>query len=66
MLLKVTAPHQVLCLAASTGRANIVQLLLDHGADIDEEDDYGRTPLDRARKAGHVDVEGALLKYRSL
>ncbi|KAJ1713239.1 hypothetical protein NYO67_4571 [Aspergillus flavus] len=66
MLLKVTASYRLLCLAASTGRAHIVQLLLDHGADIDEEDDYGRTPLDRARKAGHVDVEEVLLKYRSL
>ncbi|OJJ51921.1 hypothetical protein ASPSYDRAFT_114064, partial [Aspergillus sydowii CBS 593.65] len=61
IILKDTPHHRELCLAACTGRVNIVQLLLDHGADINEEDDYGRTPLDRARKAGHVDVEETLL-----
>ncbi len=66
MILKDTLHHRELCLAAYTGRANIVQLLLDHGADINEEDDYGRTPLDRARKEGHVDVEETLLKHRRL
>lgn len=66
MILKDTLHHRELCLAAYTGRANIVQLLLDHGADINEEDDYGRTPLGRARKAGHVDVGEALLKHRPL
>ncbi|KAL3468783.1 ankyrin repeat-containing domain protein [Aspergillus californicus] len=66
MILKVTPRHRELCLAAYTGRVNIVRLLLDHGADINEEDGYGRTPLDRARKAGHVDVEEILLKHRLL
>ncbi|KAL3468663.1 ankyrin repeat-containing domain protein [Aspergillus californicus] len=66
MILKVTPRHRELCLAASTGRANIVRLLLDHGADVNEEDGYGRTPLDRAGKAGHVDVEEILLKHRLL
>lgn len=66
MMLKDTPHHRELCLAAYTGRANIVQLLLDHGADINEEDDYGRTPLDRARKEGHVDGEETLLKHRRL
>lgn len=65
-ILKDIPHHRELCLAASTGRANIVQLLLDHGADINEEDYYGRTPLDRARKEGHVDVEETLLKHRRL
>ena len=53
-------------LAASTGRANIVRLLPDHGADISGKDYYGRTPLDRAEKAGHIDVEEVLLKHRPL
>ena len=66
MILKDTPHHRELCLAASTGRANIVQLLLDHGADINEVDEYGRTSLDRARKQGHVDVEETLLKHRRL
>ncbi|GLA44643.1 hypothetical protein AnigIFM63309_004557, partial [Aspergillus niger] len=58
-------PHdRELCLSASTGRPNTVQLLLDHGADTNEEDYYGRTPLDRARNAGNVDVEQVLLKDR--
>jgi ankyrin repeat protein len=66
MILKDIPHHRELCLAASTGRANIVQLLLDHGADINEVDEYGRTSLDRARKQGHVDVEETLLKHRRL
>ena len=66
MLLEVTAQHRVLPLAAHTGRANIVKLLLDHGADINEENDSGRTPLDRAKKAEHVDAEEALLNDRPL
>ena len=66
MLLEVTEQHRELCLAASTGRANIVKLLLYHGADINEEDDCGRTPLDRAKKAGHIDVEEALMNHRPL
>jgi hypothetical protein len=41
MILKVTPCHRELCLAISTSRANIIYLLLDHGADINEEDYYG-------------------------
>ncbi|KAL4805683.1 hypothetical protein BDV18DRAFT_152426 [Aspergillus unguis] len=37
----VAQGDEELCLAAYTGRANIIQLLLDHGADINEEDDCG-------------------------
>lgn len=32
--------------AARADRANIVRLLLDHGASVTCEDDQGRTPLD--------------------
>lgn len=63
MLLRVTPRHGELCLAAFTGRANIVQLLLDHGADIGEQDDYGRTPLVRARESGQSDVVRVLLNH---
>ena len=53
-------------LAPSTGRANIVQLLPDHGANISDKDYYGRTPLDCAERAGYIDVEEVLLKHRPL
>ena len=51
---KEYSSSQRIVFAASTGRANIVQLRLDHGADINE-DDYGRAALERARKAGQGD-----------
>lgn len=66
MLPKTTAYHRALCRAALTGRANIVQLLLDDCADIKGEHYYGQTPLDLAKKAGHVDVETVLPKHRPL
>ena len=62
VLLSVSTQHGELCFAASTGRANIVQLLPDHGADINEQTDCGRTPLVRAREKGHADVVRILLK----
>ena len=66
MLLKVTAQHRELCLAARIGRANIVQLLLDFGADINQQDDEGWTPLVRARQGQHADVERILLNHGAI
>ena len=39
-------------LAAFTSRANIVQLLLDRGADMSDEDYYGRLHWTVRRKQG--------------
>uniref|UniRef100_K3WQK0 Protein kinase domain-containing protein n=1 Tax=Globisporangium ultimum (strain ATCC 200006 / CBS 805.95 / DAOM BR144) TaxID=431595 RepID=K3WQK0_GLOUD len=40
----------------ASGNAEIVQLLLDRGADINEKDNYGRSPLSFASEAGYFRV----------
>lgn len=47
-----------LCVAALNGRANIIKLVLDRGASIDED----KTLLSLAAKSGHVKVVELLLK----
>ena len=42
--------------AAQRGRADIVQLLLDAGAEVNPLDDSGCTPLDLARRKHRIDV----------
>jgi len=42
--------------AAMNGRTEIVQMLLDRGADVTITDDNGRTIADYARDAGHEDI----------
>jgi hypothetical protein len=51
-----------LSVAARHGNAQIVQLLLDKGADIRMTDNHGVTPLRAAQKAGQMDV---VLKLRA-
>jgi ankyrin repeat protein len=42
--------------AAHIGDANLVRLLLDHGANVSGADDRGRTAADYARERGHTAV----------
>nr|WP_284525144.1 ankyrin repeat domain-containing protein [Orientia tsutsugamushi] len=35
---------------------DIIQLLIDYGADIDAKDDNGMTTIDYAAKSGNADV----------
>ena len=51
----------VLCAAAAHGRRSIVKILIDHGADVNGEDDKEDTPLLVAVKAKHERT--ALLLY---
>ncbi|KAE8346554.1 hypothetical protein BDV24DRAFT_122995 [Aspergillus arachidicola] len=46
--------------AVGNGHANIVQLLLDYGADINAISDTGSTPLDMARN----DMMKGILRQR--
>ena len=47
--------------AASEGHANILSLLLDHGADVDGRDNEGSTPLHRALIKGKLEAAQCLL-----
>jgi RNA polymerase sigma factor (sigma-70 family) len=55
---------QPLHLAAWRGHKEVVECLLDHGADLDGVDDLGRTPLAYAEWGGHREV-AALLRQRT-
>lgn len=48
--------------AARSGQACQVELLLVYGADPTAKDSQGMTPADSAREAGHVDLEARLIE----
>ena len=48
--------------AAEAGRTDIVQLLLDAGADVEASDKYGRTPLHTACEFGNTTTVQLLLE----
>ena len=48
--------------AASAGNADIVRLLLEHGADVNAQSSSGNTPLMYACAGGHEDVVTLLLE----
>lgn len=54
-----------LMLAAAEGHEKIVVLLLNAGALVDLQDEYGDTALLRAARNGHKVVEGLLLAARA-
>ena len=47
-----------LCLAATLGHTSIVQLLLQHDANLYKDSTGGRTALHLAASFGHVDIVG--------
>ena len=51
-----------MCMASSWGHSNVVQLLLNAGADINKRDGFGCTPLHYAATNGHKYVVQLLLK----
>ncbi|PQE05385.1 hypothetical protein CJF31_00011154 [Rutstroemia sp. NJR-2017a BVV2] len=48
-------------LASESGHLEIVQLLLDHSADIKAASKYGSTPLQLASRSGHLEIVQLLL-----
>lgn len=42
-----------LCAAAKGGNVEIIQLMVDEGADVNEADLTGKTPIQHAKEAGH-------------
>jgi ankyrin repeat protein len=51
--------------ASRHGRVGVVQLLLQHGADVDARDDDERSLLHLASHGGHVEVARVLLERRA-
>lgn len=49
-------------LAAQAGRADVVKVLVERGADVDARDDRGGTPLQRALYHGQGDVADVLVE----
>ena len=49
--------------AAMESHNNIVKLLLNHGADINETTCYGNTPVWMASKRGHLETVQILLQH---
>ena len=47
--------------AAGEGRRDVVKLLLDHGADANVSDSYGRTPIFYAASAKDLEIIGLLV-----
>ena len=54
--------HQtpLFCAAAERGQTDLVQMLLDFGAHMEEKDDRGLTPLLCAAKAGKTETTDVL------
>ena len=50
-----------LSLAAAAGQLDVVNLLLEHGAQIDHQDSFGYTALSQAGEYGHVPVVKCLM-----
>eukprot|EP00899_Mesostigma_viride_P012367 jgi/Mesvir1/21130/Mv08885-RA.1 len=48
--------RRALHVAASLGLVKIIKLLLENGASVEATDDWGRTALDEAERAGHEDA----------
>ena len=40
-----------------------MHLLLEHGANVEEKNIYGETPLDEAAKTGHDEIVKLLREY---
>ena len=55
--------YKALYLAAGEGYEETVQMLLDDGANVDEQDWLGSTALDWAAPGGHVETIRVLLSY---
>lgn len=53
----------LLCLAAAWKRSEMVQLLLDHGWNVNDEDAEELTPLLLAAKEGYSSVVQVLLNH---
>jgi ankyrin repeat protein len=54
--------NTLLSVAAASGHEDIVKLLLEHKADLENANQYGETTLDKAEEKGHLAVIEMLQK----
>ena len=62
-----TQPHTIvnvptLVAAASNGHKDVVHALVNHGADVNQTDEKGRTAVSVATKAGHLEIVQLLVE----
>ena len=50
-------------LGSRAGHVDVAQLLIEHGADVVAQDEYGSTPLHQASKGGGVDLPRLLIQH---
>ncbi len=50
-------------LASGAGHVEVVRVLVDHGADVTAQDNYGSTPLHRVSLGGNVDITRFLVEH---
>lgn len=60
------AQDSPLHIAARRGLAEMVEMLIRHGARVDAEDRSGRTPAEAAEQAGHRQIVALLARHRSI
>ena len=53
-------------LASCGGHAEIVDLLINHGVNVNERNPYGETALEKSAENGHIDVVQVLLEQPHL
>ncbi|XP_078661472.1 2-5A-dependent ribonuclease-like [Branchiostoma floridae x Branchiostoma belcheri] len=49
--------------ASQNGRTGIVKLLIQHGADVEARDEFGRTALHLASEYGHTGIVELLIQH---
>jgi ankyrin repeat protein len=59
------ADETPLAAASRRGYSEVSRVLLEHGADPEIRDRYGKSPLDRASQNGHLDVLLVLLEHHA-
>ena len=59
------AQRTILCCACGYGNLEMVNLLLDHGADVNLADINGVTPLRQAVKNGYTEIVKLLLEHKA-
>ena len=55
--------QSALHLAAYHGRAEVVQILVEAGADTSQQNIWGKSTMDYAAQGGHVPIQQLLIKY---
>jgi ankyrin repeat protein len=55
--------YTALMIASYHGHADIVRILLEHGANVNAEDDYNATAITRAAESGYLEIVRLLVAH---